>query len=112
MNQDNITHPLGCPVNATLSVIGGRWKPIILFILMNQGVQRFNELQKKIPAITQRVLTVQLRELVKSNIVIRTSYAEVPPRVEYSLSEYGYTLREVLIAMHYWGEKHKKLYDK
>ncbi len=103
-------HPLGCSVNATLSVIGGRWKPIILFILMKHEVQRFGELQKKIPAVTQKMLTLQLRELEKDGIIIRTTYAEVPPRVDYCLSEYGHTLKEILQAMHNWGEKHKNIY--
>ncbi len=104
----NKYHPLRCPVSATLSVIGGRWKPIILFILMKQGVQRFGELKKRIPAVTQRMLTSQLKELENDGVIIRTAYAEMPPRVEYHLSEYGQSLEEVLYAMHYWGEKHKE----
>ncbi len=109
--QDHgLYHPLGCPVSATLSVIGGRWKPIILFILLRQGVLRFGEIQKKIPAVTQRVLTSQLKELEKDGIIIRNAYAEMPPRVEYNLSEYGKSLQDILYAMHYWGEKHKELY--
>ncbi len=111
MNEDmTILHPLGCPVSATLSVIGGRWKPLILFVLMKRGVQRFGELQKRIPSVTQRMLTAQLRELERDGIVIRTAYAEMPPRVEYHLSEYGHTLKDVLYAMHHWGEKHKERY--
>ncbi len=104
--------PQGCPVSATLSVMGGRWKPLILFILMKQGVQRFGELQKRIPAVTQKMLTSQLRELESDGIVQRTAYAEMPPRVEYCLTEYGHTLKDVLYAMHYWGEKHKMLHCK
>ncbi len=108
--MDGITniHPSGCPVSTTLSVIGGRWKPLILFILMKQGVQRFGELQKRIPSVTQRMLTAQLRELERDSIIVRTAYAEMPPRVEYILSEYGHSLKDVLYAMHYWGEKHKE----
>ncbi len=108
--SENLFHPLGCPVSATLSVIGGRWKPIILFLLMKRGVLRFGEFQKKIPAVTQRMLTSQLRELEKDGVILRTAYAEMPPRVEYCLTEYGHTLKEVLYAMHYWGEKHKERY--
>ncbi len=107
-----INHPEACPVSTTLSVIGGRWKPLILFILMKQGVQRFGELQKRIPAVTQRMLTSQLRELERDGIILRTAYAEMPPRVEYTLTDYGHTLKDVLYSMHYWGEKHKELYSK
>ncbi len=108
--NQSLFHPLGCPVSATLSVIGGRWKPIILFLLMKRGVLRFGELQKKIPAVTQRMLSSQLRELEKDGVILRTAYAEMPPRVEYCLTEYGHTLKEVLYAMHCWGEKHKERY--
>ena len=78
--------PYGCSVEATLSVIGGRWKPVIIFNLLQNDVLRFGELKRKIEGITQRMLTNQLRELEKDKIVARKVYAEVPPRVEYSLS--------------------------
>ncbi len=102
-------HPEPCPVSTTLSVLGGRWKPIILFILIKNQSIRFNDLQKKIPAVSQKVLSTQLKELEKDGIVDRKAYSEMPPRVEYSLSEYGHSLEELLYAMHHWGEKHKIL---
>ena len=93
-------------MEATLSVIGGRWKPVIIFNLLQNDFLRFGELKKKIPGITQRMLTNQLRELEKDQIVARKVYAEVPPRVEYSLTDYGRTLEPIMIAMRDWGAEH------
>ena len=93
--KNNCDHPYGCSVEATLSVIGGRWKPVIIFNLLQNDVLRFGELKKKIEGITQRMLTNQLRELEKDKIVARKVYAEVPPRVEYSLTDYGRTLEPI-----------------
>lgn len=95
-----------CPVDVTLSVMGGRWKAIILFHLIHKEVLRFNQLQKSISGITQRMLTNQLRELEQDGIVHRKVYAQVPPKVEYSLTEYGKTLGPILHAMRSWGETH------
>ncbi|MEM9761168.1 MAG: helix-turn-helix domain-containing protein [Pseudomonadota bacterium] len=95
-----------CPVEATLDVIGGKWKSIILYYLFEEGVHRFVELRRKIPGISERMLTQQLRELAKDDIVRRQAYAEVPPRVEYSLTEYGLTLASVSEALCDWGEAH------
>ena len=95
-----------CPVDATLAVMGGRWKAIILFHLIYKDVLRFNQLQKSIEGITQRMLTNQLRELEQDGIVNRKVYAQVPPKVEYSLTEYGKTLAPILQAMREWGENH------
>ena len=92
----------GCAVEVTLSVMGGTWKPIILFHLLH-GKKRFSELSRTIGAITQRMLTLQLRELEDAGIVLRTVYAEVPPRVDYELTELGHSLQPVLIAMRNWG---------
>jgi DNA-binding HxlR family transcriptional regulator len=92
----------GCAVEVTLSVMGGTWKPIILFHLLH-GKKRFGELSRTIGAITQRMLTLQLRELEDAGIVKRTVYAEVPPRVDYALTELGRSLEPVLIAMRNWG---------
>lgn len=94
----------GCPVEAALDAIGNKWKGIILFHLLS-GTKRFNELRKLMPDITQRVLTLQLRGLEKDGIVIRAVYAEIPPKVEYSLSKYGATLKPILHALRNWGEK-------
>lgn len=92
-------------VGVTLRVIGGKWKPLILWHL-NEKPVRFGELMRKMPGITQKMLTQQLRELEDDGLVIRKLYPEVPPRVEYSLSDYGKTLGPVLQAMSDWGRKH------
>ena len=93
----------GCAVEVTLSVMGGTWKPIILFHLLH-GKKRFSELSRTIGAITQRMLTLQLRELEEAGMVTRTVYAEVPPRVDYALTDMGQSLKPVLIAMRDWGQ--------
>ena len=94
-----------CPVEATVNVIGGKWKPQILYYL-HQGTQRHSDLKRGLPTITQRMLTLQLRELERDGIVKRTVYAQVPPKVEYSLTELGMTLAPILEAMFDWGEKY------
>lgn len=91
-----------CPVEATVDVAGGKWKPLILFHLMS-GAKRFGQLRKLSGDISQRSLTLQLRELETDGIVFREVFAEVPPRVEYSLTELGQTLCPVLQAMKQWG---------
>lgn len=92
----------GCPVEACLSVIGGKWKGVILYHLLSDTI-RFNELRRLMPEITQRMLTKQLRELEADGLVHRKVYPEVPPRVEYSMTEYGLTLRPVIDALFQWG---------
>ena len=101
----------GCSVEVTLSVIGGTWKPIILFKLMTQKKMRFMELSREIPNVTQRMLTLQLRELESDGIVERTVHAEVPPRVDYELTELGMTLKPVLLAMRTWGMRYAELQE-
>lgn len=91
-------------VEATLDVIGGKWKPIILCHLGNRSM-RTGELKKQIPNITQKMLVQQLRELEADKIINRTVYNQVPPKVEYSLTAEGKSLREILITMSIWGEK-------
>lgn len=98
--------PFGCSVEATLSVIGGRWKPVILFKLMEEDVLRFGELRNLIPGVTQKMMTNQLRELERDGIINRKVYPEVPPKVEYSLTDYGRTLEPILISMREWGAHH------
>ena len=104
--------PYGCSVEATLAVIGGRWKPVIIFLLLQNDFLRFGELKKTIEGITQRMLTNQLRELEDDKIVHRKVYAEVPPRVEYSLTDYGRSLEPIMIAMRDWGAEHMHVKSK
>ncbi|MGJ3237755.1 MAG: winged helix-turn-helix transcriptional regulator [Anaerolineae bacterium] len=91
------------PVEITLDVIGGKWKPLIIYFLLENGVMRFNEIQRAIPAATRRMITKHLRDLEGHGIVHREVYAEVPPRVEYSLTDLGMTLMPVLDTMVQWG---------
>ncbi|MED4241006.1 winged helix-turn-helix transcriptional regulator [Priestia megaterium] len=97
---------VGCPVETTLDVIGGKWKGIILYHLID-GKKRFNEFRRLYPGITQRMLTLQLRELERDGIVHREIYKEIPPKVEYSLTEFGRSLEPIILLMKDWGEKHK-----
>lgn len=92
-----------CPVEAGLDLIGGKWKSIILFRVMEE-TRRFNELRKLVPSMTQRMLTNQLRELEHDGLISRKVYAQVPPKVEYSITEFGRTLEPVLIALKNWAE--------
>lgn len=93
-----------CPVTATLDVIGGKWKPIILYVLMS-GTKRFGELAVRIPTISRKVLTEQLRQLEKDRLVKRKQYKEIPPRVEYSLTQLGESLYSVFNEMAIWGNE-------
>ena len=92
-------------VQTTLSVIGGKWKPIILWHIIDAKL-RFGELHRMIPGVSQKMLTQQLRELEADKIINRKIYKEVPPKVEYSMTEYGITLRPVLQSLGRWGEAH------
>ena len=85
-----------CQVNEALEIIVGKWKPIILLLLFEHKVMRFNELKRAIPGITQKMLTTQLRELEEEDIVHREVYPQVPPKVEYSMTEYGKSIEHVL----------------
>ena len=96
-----------CPITATLNVIGGRWKVLILYNLQDKTV-RFGELKRMMPGITQKMLTQQLRELEQDGIIYRKVYPEVPPKVEYSLTEFGETLKPVMDVMCRWGTSHRK----
>lgn len=98
--------PEQCRVDDALNIIVGKWKPVILFHLMENESQRFNELKRKMPGITQKMLTSQLRQLEEEDIVSRKVYPQVPPKVEYSITPYGRTLEPVLEAMHKWGVNH------
>ena len=96
-----------CPVETTLTLISDKWRVLILRDLLS-GTKRFGELKKSIGHVTQKVLTAQLRQMEESGLLTRTVYAEVPPRVEYTLTELGYSLKPILDAMLVWGENYKK----
>ncbi len=96
-----------CPVEMTLQLIGNKWKIFVLRELL-PGAKRFGELQKSIPNISQKVLTQNLRSMEKDGLIIRKVFAEVPPRVEYRLTELGHTLRPVIVAMLEWGMRCKE----
>jgi len=98
---------LPCTVDITLKVIGGKWKPVILWHLRDQAM-RFNQLHRQIEGITQKMLTQQLREMEADGLVSRTIYPEIPPRVEYAMTAHGNSLRPLLQAMSEWGSQHQK----
>ena len=95
----------GCPVEAVLTQIGGKWKGVILYHLLG-GTLRFNEIRRRLPKTTQRMLTNQLRELEADGLLVRTVFPEVPPRVEYSLSPRGRSLEPIILALKAWAEEH------
>ncbi|HXY24104.1 MAG TPA: helix-turn-helix domain-containing protein [Candidatus Acidoferrum sp.] len=101
---------LNCPVTLTTRIIGGKWKPSILFYLEGR-IRRFNELQRLLVGPTKKMLTQQLRELERDGLVNRRVYAEVPPRVEYSMTKHGESLRPILRQMSAWGKKHRARYS-
>lgn len=100
-------HDKNCPVTLAMQVLGGKWKILILYHLCG-GTLRFSELREAIPRITGRMLTMQLRDLEAAKLVQRRVYAEVPPRVEYSLTELGRMLEPVLDSMSMWGENYQR----
>ena len=89
-----------------LGILVGKWKPIILLILLQEGTQRFSELKRRVPGITQKMLTNQLRELEEEDIITRKVYPQVPPKVEYSMTEYGKSLEPILVLCMNWGTAH------
>ncbi len=95
-----------CPVETTLTLISDKWKVLILRDLM-PGTKRFGELKKSIGHVSQKVLTAQLRQMEASGLVTRTVFPEVPPHVEYTLTELGYSLKPILDAMREWGEHYQ-----
>src|SRR3990167_3801575 len=94
----------GCAVEAALDVIGNKWKGVVLFHLLS-GTKRFNELRRLIPSVSQRMLTLQLRELEKDEVIKRIVYPQVPPKVEYSLTDFGLSLKPILNALREWGTR-------
>lgn len=101
----------GCSVEAAISLIDGKWKCVILFHLLN-GTARFNEIRRRVPSVTQRTLTNQLRELEMDGLVVRTVYAQVPPKVEYRLSELGQSMAPILGALKQWGDANLSRFGK
>ncbi len=101
-----IHHPEDCPITATIDVIGGKWKPPIIWLLLKAGTLRFGELNRVIPGMALKVLSRSLKELEADGIIVRKVYPEVPPRVEYSLSEKGESLREIMHLLSQWSRKH------
>ena len=104
--QKSVKDLPACPVETTLTLIGDKWKVLILRDLL-PGTKRFGELKKSIGNVSQKVLTAQLRAMEESGLLTRTVYAEVPPRVEYTLTELGKSLKPILDALWNWGEEYK-----
>lgn len=103
------TYSLECStIRVTMDVMGGKWKPLILFLLHKVGTMRFSDLNKMIEGITQKMLTQQLRELESDGLVARKVYPVVPPKVEYTITEYGLSLIPILHDMESWGKKHRE----
>jgi DNA-binding HxlR family transcriptional regulator len=100
-----------CPIEGTLAVIGGKWKAVILWHLRDQ-IRRFGELKKMIPGITQKMLAQQLREMERDGIIKRKVYPQIPPKVEYSLTDCGKSLCPILEMMAEWGSTHNKMIAK
>ncbi|EHI99935.1 transcriptional regulator, HxlR family [Clostridium sp. DL-VIII] len=99
----NSKNGMGCPVKNTLDIIGGKWKPYIIRILMINEVVRYNELKRQVDGITDMMLSQSLKELEQDNIIKRTQYNVIPPRVEYSLTERGKELSSVMSELSKWG---------
>ena len=96
-----------CPVALTVEMIGGKWKSVILYFLLRDGTLRFGEIRTRVPGVTQRMLTLQLRELEADGLIARTVHAVVPPRVDYSLTTFGRSLGPVIDVMFEWGSRHR-----
>ena len=107
-NQEILAALPACPVETTLTLIGSKWQVLILRDLFTNGTMRFKELQRSVGSISQKVLTSNLRTMEERGLLTRTVYAEVPPRVEYSLTSLGQSLRPVIDAMWAWGEGYKE----
>lgn len=105
--ENEITELPACPVETTLTLISDKWKVLILRDLL-QGTKRFGELQRSVGHVSQKVLTSQLRQMEQSGLLTRTVFPEVPPHVEYALTDLGYSLKPILDAMWTWGENYKK----
>lgn len=107
MRERVVSTSLACPTEVALEIVGGKWKLVILERLL-AGVQRFGQLQKTMPTITARMLTRQLRELEADGLVLRTVYPQVPPKVEYRLSDVGQSLQPLLAQLRAWGDWYRE----
>lgn len=105
MNNQNPTEGFACPVEKTMAIIGDKWKILIIRDLL-RGTKRFGELKKSVTGISQKMLTQQLKSLERDGIVTRVVYAEIPPKVEYTLTSKGQSLKDILKAMAVWGRKY------
>ncbi len=108
MQQESNATGAKCGVETTITVVGGKWKPMILYALLS-GPRRFGELNRLIPEVTQRMLTLQLRELEEDGVIAREVYKQVPPKVEYSLTPFGRTIEPILLLMEQWGEQYANM---
>jgi DNA-binding HxlR family transcriptional regulator len=108
MQQESNATGAKCGVETTIAVVGGKWKPMILYALLS-GPRRFGELNRLIPGVTQRMLTLQLRELEEDGVIAREVYRQVPPKVEYSLTSFGRTIEPILLLMEQWGEQYANM---
>jgi len=97
-----------CPMIDAMKVIGGKWKLTLIGRIYRQSLARFGELRRSLVGITQKMLTAQLRELERDGIIHRKVYAEIPPKVEYTLTEYGLTLEPIVSLLYAWGEEHRR----
>lgn len=104
-------HKYYCTVELSLHVIGGKWKPVILYHLSREEMRRFGEIKKSMPNITQKMLTQQLRELEHDGLIHREVYAQVPPKVEYSLSEFGKSIMPIMESLCQWGQRYEEKFQ-
>lgn len=105
--KDFVFDEKSCPVTATMQVLGGKWKAILINAIYHTSPARFGELKRSVKGITQSMLTQQLRELEDDGVISRKIYAEIPPRVEYTLTEFGLTLSPIMLSMAKWGEEYR-----
>ena len=98
---------ISCPVTATMQVLGGKWKAILINAIYHTSPARFGELKRSVKGITQSMLTQQLRELEEDGLISRKIYAEIPPRVEYTLTDFGLTLSPIMLSMAAWGQEYR-----
>lgn len=106
-NKKIVFDEKSCPVTATMQVLGGKWKAILINAIYHTSPARFGELKRSVKGITQSMLTQQLRELEEDGLISRKIYAEIPPRVEYTLTKFGLTLSPIMLSMAEWGKEYR-----